>query len=127
MTKILLIAGSRGRGLRSRIQDHPDLNHFNWDIQVLPGATLDNILKRIERGIRRNTWDHTIVLAGICSFTTKNNTTARNKKPLIEYKRRNTEEICYTIDALLNIDKSIHICTITPEVLQKSLTKARSS
>ena len=118
MTKILLITDSRGKGIKSRIQDHPDLSHIDWDIQIIPGATLENILKRIERGNRRNTWDHIIILAGICSFTTK--TSRRNKKPYIEYKVRNTEEICNTINSLLNIGNSTHICTITPAVLQKA-------
>ena len=120
MITILLITDSRGKGVRSLIKDRPKLtssgNIINWDIQVLPGATLESIQKRIERGNRRGTWDHIIVLAGICSFTSKS--TGRGKK-LIEYKIRKLEENCRTIEELLE-KRNIHLCTITPAVLQKA-------
>ena len=121
MVNILLITDSRGRDIKSRIQTHQDLKHLNLELQYYPEATLETIQKKIERlqrGCRNNIWDHIIVIAGICNFTTR--TKDRDRKPHIAYSNRNTEAICHTIDTLLNIHENIHICTITPAVLHKA-------
>ena len=83
---ILVISDSRGKNIKPLLIDNTPANHkIKWTTQVLPGATLENIQKRLQRGTRRDNWDLIIVLAGICDFTSRSK---ENRNISLEYKTR---------------------------------------
>ena len=112
---ILVISDSRGKNIKPLLIDNTPITHkIKWTTQVLPGATLENIQKRLQRGTRRDNWDLIIVLAGICDFTSRSK---ENRNISLEYKTRKTEEVRHIIDDLYNITPNLHIATITPASL----------
>lgn len=116
MTRILVITDSRGKNIKPHLQENtPEGKSITWDVQVLPGATIETILKRIERGKRRNHWHQIIVIAGICNITRRITSGSRN---YLEYKIRKVRETIEAIDQLLDIGEEVNICTITPASLK---------
>lgn len=116
--KVIIFSDSRGRNLAKHLHkvDQTDID-IKYEVQILPGATLDTIQKRIERSSRRYTWDLCIVLAGICNFTEK--ITNRNHRYL-QYKTSQLSETKTTIEQILrSSNDKLHLCTITPAALEK--------
>ena len=115
--KILFISDSRGRDIKPLLNNSSEKpDNIVWEVQVIPGAKLEDILKRVERGRRRNKWDQVVICAGICNVT---NRVVKGGRRYLEYKNRQVEEICTQIDHILDdIGIISHICTITPAVIE---------
>lgn len=118
--RILLISDSRGGGLATEIRRNIDID-FIWEERVHKGATLDDILKKIERSQRKQrstTWDIILVVAGICNLTKR--VLIKKGTQYLEYKERKAEHTNQVIDQLLDTNGDrIHICTIPPADLGK--------
>ena len=118
MARILVISDSRGRGIKHLLEEQTP-HHWNivWEVQVLSGATLETIRKKVERGQRRSNWDCIIVIAGICNITRRK---ARGQNRYLEYKERKVVETIEAIDKLIDSlgNININICTITPASLK---------
>ena len=86
----------------------------------MPGATLETILKQIERASRRaKNWDLCIILGGICNIT---NRIATKGHRYIEYTISKVDECKAAIDQIFESSiNHLHICTITPASLAKYL------
>ena len=115
--KVVLYTDSRGRNLAKHlIQANPD-NNINFVVQILPGATLETILKRVERSSRRDSWDLCIIIAGICNFTEKK---INRGHRYLQYTTRKATETKDIIDQILQSQgNKISISTITPAYLPK--------
>ena len=116
--RILFISDSRGRNIEPLLREHTPLGiDITWDVQILPGAGIESILKRVERGLRRNSWNQIIVNAGICNLTKR---ITKEGQKCIEYKVRNVDNVCSTIDQMIDaLGGKVTICTITPAILEK--------
>ena len=117
-SKILIISDSRGKHLEPLLKVEASAN-TEYTVQVIPGATLSNIQRRLQRGTRRNTWDHILVIAGICDLTTRQK---NGKNVNINYESRKTEEVCTLIDQLIQTAGNISISTIPPASITKYST-----
>jgi hypothetical protein len=115
--KVVLFTDSRGRNLAKHLSQADPENNINFEVQVLPGATLDTILKRVERTSRRNHWDLCIIIAGICNFTER---IVNKEHRYLQYTSRKATETKEIIDQiLLSQGNKISISTITPACLPK--------
>lgn len=119
--RVVLYTDSRGRNLAKHLihlnqEDYQEVN-INFVVQILPGATLDTILKRIERSSRRYSWDLCIILAGICNFTER---TANKDHRYLQYTHRKVNETKSIIDQILESQgNKVSISTITPAYIPK--------
>jgi lysophospholipase L1-like esterase len=115
--KVIIFSDSRGRNLAGHLTQVTSELNASFEVQTLPGATLDTILKKVERTTRRHTWDLCIILAGICNFTEK--VTSRQHRYL-QYKTRKVAEVKSTISNIIESQGTkVTICTITPAHLSK--------
>ena len=118
VVKVKLFTDSRGRNLQHKLEEHsPPDNNVEWETHVLPGATLETVEKKIERTRRRENWDITIIIAGICNFTHR--VTSRKGK-FLEYSQRKADSTQDEINRILqNLGETTYICTITPADMSK--------
>ena len=125
---VLLISDSRGGGLSKLIRQSisKDLN-IKLEDRIHKGATLDDILKILERAGRRqhtSTWDTVIIAAGICNFTKR--VIVTKNQFYIEYKDRKVEETRHLIDHILELfGNKAQICTIPPADIKNYSTHER--
>ena len=116
---VLIITDSRGRNLLPQLNKHQFIGFkINFKVLSFPGATIESILKRIERSSRTQSWDLYIIIAGICNLTHRVVTKGHR---FLEYKNRKVEECIGAVDQVFDsvLKDNLHICTFTPASLHK--------